>query len=76
MSAHEEEAVTVETFPSWRGPATSVPLRDGMTIDDLLEQLKVPSDTEAVLVNGTYVRPGYRLQSGDRVMVIPFMSGG
>jgi sulfur carrier protein ThiS len=76
MSAHEEEVVTVETLPSWRGPVRSVPLRDGMTIDDLLEQLKVPSDTEAVLVNGTYVRPGYRLQSGDRVMVIPFMSGG
>jgi len=76
MSAHEEDTVTVETFPSWRGPTTRVPLRDGMTIDDLLEQLNVPSDTEAVLVNGTYVRPSYLLRRGDHVMVIPFMSGG
>lgn len=76
MSTHDEAAVTVETFPAWRGPARSVPLREGMTLDELLESLDVPGDTEAVLVNGVYVKPDYRLQSGDRVMVIPFMSGG
>jgi sulfur carrier protein ThiS len=76
MSAPHERAVTVEIFPAWRGPTRSVPLHEGMTLDDLLETLHVPGDTEAVLVNGTYVRPEYRLQSGDRVTVIPFMSGG
>jgi sulfur carrier protein ThiS len=69
-------SVTVETFPAWRGPARSVPLREGMTLDDLLDVLHVPGDTEAVLVNGAYVKPDYLLRSGDRVMVIPFMSGG
>ena len=47
-----------------------------MTLDDLLESLGIPADTEAVIVNGVYVRPDYRLQDGDKVVVIPFMSGG
>jgi sulfur carrier protein ThiS len=76
MSTDDQAQVTVETFPAWRGPTRSVPLREGMTLDELLEALDVPGDTEAVLVNGTYTKPDYRLQSGDRVMVIPFMSGG
>jgi len=68
--------VTVETLPAWRGPTTEVPLVDGMTLDELLTSLGIPGDTEAVMVNGGYVKPGYRLQSGDRVIIIPFMSGG
>lgn len=71
-----QHSVTVETFPSWRGPTASVPLREGTTLEELLASLDVPGDTEAVLVNGTYVKPEYRLQNGDRVTVIPFMSGG
>ena len=51
-------------------------LHEGMTLDDLLKILDVPGDTEAMLVNGAYVKPDYRLQDGDRVVVIPFMSGG
>jgi sulfur carrier protein ThiS len=47
-----------------------------MTLDDLLEGLKIPGDTEAVIVNGVYVRPSYLLQPGDLVKVIPFLSGG
>jgi sulfur carrier protein ThiS len=76
MTAEEQSMVTVETFPSWRGPTAEVPLRAGMTLEDLLHSLDVPGDTEAVLVNGAYVKPDYRLRHGDRVIVIPFMSGG
>ena len=76
MTAQEQSKVMVEIFPSWRGPTAEVPLRDGMTLEDLLQSLDVPGDTEAVLVNGAYVKPDYRLQHGDRVIVIPFMSGG
>jgi len=47
-----------------------------MTLEHLLEILQLPGDTEAVTVNGVYVKPDYRLQDGDRVKVIPFMSGG
>jgi sulfur carrier protein ThiS len=76
MATEEQDTVTVETFPAWRGPKTEVPLRDGMTLEDLLRGLNVPGDTEAVMVNGAYVKPNYRLQHGDQVIVIPFMSGG
>jgi sulfur carrier protein ThiS len=74
--AAEEQSIIFETFPAWRGPTRSVPLAEGMTLEELLVSLDVPGDTEAVLVNGTYVKPEYRLQNGDRVVVIPFMSGG
>ncbi len=47
-----------------------------MTLGELTERLKIPGDTEAVIVNGLYARPDYRLQAGDHVKIIPFMSGG
>lgn len=53
-----------------------MPVRDGTLLDELLQALDIPADTEAVMVNGAYVKPHYRLQHGDRVIVIPFMSGG
>jgi sulfur carrier protein ThiS len=77
MNACRQGTVTVETFPAREGrPTVCVPLVDGMTLDDLLEILHVPGDTEAILVNGVYVRLHHRLRDGDHVMVIPFMSGG
>jgi sulfur carrier protein ThiS len=69
--------VTVETFPAPAGkPPAVVPLTDGMTLAQLLDQQQIPGDTEAVIVNGVYVRPDHTLQSGDHVVIIPFMSGG
>jgi sulfur carrier protein ThiS len=76
VTGEEAKTVTVEIFPAWRGPTTTVPLTDGMTLEHLLVALNVPGDTEAIMVNGNYVKPDYRLQPGDRVTVIPFMSGG
>ncbi len=72
-----DNIVTVETFPARPGlPPVDVPLSEGMTLGDLTESLQIPGDTEAVIVNGVYVRPDYRLQPGDHVKIIPFMSGG
>lgn len=69
--------VTVETFPARTDrPWVEVPLSDGMTLAELTDRLHVPADTEAVIVNGRHERPDYRLQPGDRVKIIPFMSGG
>jgi sulfur carrier protein ThiS len=69
--------VTVETFPARPGrPPVDVALTAGMTLGELLDGLRIPADTEAVIVNGVYVRPDYRLQPGDHVKIIPFMSGG
>ncbi len=76
MTGTADSTVTIEIFPAWRGPATTVPLVAGTTLEDLLRSLNVPGDTEAIMVNGAYVKPEYRLRHGDRVMVIPFMSGG
>ncbi len=68
---------TVEMFPLRPGDSPIVvALEDAMTLDDLLESLNLPANIEAVLVNDVYVRPDYRLQDGDRVRVIRFMSGG
>ena len=76
MADEANSTVTVEIFPAWRGPTTTVPLTTGLTLDELLRRLNVPGDTEAVMVNGGYVKPEYQLMNGDRVTIIPFMSGG
>jgi sulfur carrier protein ThiS len=77
MGIEDDSVVTVETFPARDGdPVVTVPLREGMTLDDLVESLDLPGNTEAVMVNGVHVKPDYRLQDGDRVRIIPFMSGG
>jgi sulfur carrier protein ThiS len=69
--------VRVETFPARAGrPNLDLPITEGMTLDALLESLKIPGDTEAVIVNGLYVRPDYLLQPDDHVRIIPFLSGG
>ena len=69
--------VTVEMFPARPGDSPlSVALVGAMTLDDLIDSLDIPADTEAVMVNGVYARPDYRLQDGDRIRVIRFMSGG
>lgn len=77
MGSKAQAIVRVETFPARAGhPIRDVPLTEGLTLDELLESLSIPGDTEAVLVNGVYVRPGYLLQPGDLVQIIPFLSGG
>jgi sulfur carrier protein ThiS len=73
----ETGTVAVEMFPARPGDSpVVVALVGAMTLDDLLESLNIPADTEAVIVNDVYVAPDYRLQDGDRVRVIRFMSGG
>jgi sulfur carrier protein ThiS len=77
MGIEEEGFVTLEIFPVRAGnPLRKVTLRRGMTLEDLIESLELPENTEAVIVNGVYVKPDYLLQDGDRVSVFPFMSGG
>ena len=77
MGSKTQAIVRVETFPARAGHrCLDVPLTEGMTLDDLLEGLNIPGDTEAVIVNGVYVRPNYQLRPGDLVQVIPFLSGG
>jgi sulfur carrier protein ThiS len=77
MGSKPQAIVRVETLPARAGhPCRDVPLTEGLTLDALLESLRIPGDTEAVIVNGVYVRPSYLLQPGDMVQIIPFLSGG
>jgi sulfur carrier protein ThiS len=75
--ADAHDIVTVETFPARPGhPPVDVPLTDGMTLAELTDILRIPGDTEAVIVNGIYVQPDYLMKPGDHVKIIPFISGG
>lgn len=77
MQTERNRTITVERFPARVGDTpTVVPLTDAMTLGDLVQALSLPADTEAVVVNGVHARPDYRLQPGDQIRVIPFMSGG
>ena len=51
-------------------------LQEGMTLGELIENLKLPQKPEAVIVNGAYVKEDYRLQNGDRVSIFPLLAGG
>ena len=77
MGVREKGVVTLEMLPLTDDKGiVSVTLTENMTLDDLLKSIKLPEGAEVVIVNGTYVKPDYRLQDGDRVTVFPFMSGG
>ncbi len=77
MQTARNSTITVERFPSRAGETPLVvPLTNAMTLGDLVQALSLPADTEAVVVNGVHARPDYRLQPGDQIRVIPFLSGG
>jgi sulfur carrier protein ThiS len=77
MDAERTGVVIVEILPVADGDSLiKVPLRSGLTLESLLEELKLPEEKEVVMVNGAYVKPDYLLRDGDRVSVFPFMSGG
>ncbi len=77
MGADKKRVVIVETLPARAGRSTvEMPVREGMTLNELLDALDIPGDTEAIIVNGVHVRPDRVLQDGDHVLIIPFMSGG
>ena len=53
-----------------------VTLQDGMTLEDLVRSLELPQEPEVAMVNGAYVTQDYELRNGDRVSILPFLSGG
>jgi len=70
-------AVTVERFHVKEGESPqSVALQNGMTLEHLIDSLKLPEEPEVVMVNGAYVAQDYQLRDGDRVTIMPFLSGG
>ena len=55
-----------------------VELSPASTLRDVLEQLAIPSDREAILmvINGRTADPKQTLNDGDEVHLIPAISGG
>jgi sulfur carrier protein ThiS len=73
----EMGVVTVERFHVKEGESPqNVPLHTGMTLENLIISLKLPEEPEVVMVNGGYVTRDYQLRDGDRVTIMPFLSGG
>ena len=77
--------LSVLCFASWGdalGPAVSVELDDGATVDALLDRLRAMTSPGAALpapmiaVNRRYAAPGTVLRAGDEVAVIPPVAGG
>jgi thiamine biosynthesis protein ThiS len=56
------------------------PVRDGITLAELLEEISLPSARVAVERNGTIVPrarfSGLALQDGDRLEIVHFVGGG
>ena len=59
------------------GNPLTMEVRDGITIRDLLQELKVPRrDIKVIFVNGVHAKDGDILKEGDRVGVFPSVGGG
>ncbi|MBN2032745.1 MAG: MoaD/ThiS family protein [Deltaproteobacteria bacterium] len=60
----------------WKNSST-VEIRGGMSVEELLESIKVPLDAvKMIFVNGINVREDRVLGDGDRVGVFPPVAGG
>ena len=60
----------------WKN-ASQVEVREGMTVRDLLESIKVPLDAvKVVFINGVHASADEVLQDGDRVGIFPPVAGG
>lgn len=60
----------------WRNSST-VEVRAGMTVNDLLQSIEIPLDAvKVVFVNGVHAGGDAVLRDGDRVGVFPPVAGG
>ncbi len=52
-------------------------VRDGITIDGILQDLKIPKEAVKIMfLNGTHAKGDEVLQEGDRVGIFPPVAGG
>jgi sulfur-carrier protein len=60
----------------WRDSST-VEVREGMTVTEMLKSIKVPLDAvKVIFVNGVHAMGDEVLRDGDRVGVFPPVAGG
>ena len=59
------------------GSPSVTEIRDGITVRELLEDLKIPADeVKIVFLNGIHAKGDEILQEGDRLGVFPPVAGG
>ncbi|MFO7460160.1 MAG: MoaD/ThiS family protein [Desulfatiglandales bacterium] len=60
----------------WRN-SSKVEVREGTTVKDLLESIKVPlGAVKVVFVNGVHAEEDQAIRDGDRIGVFPPVAGG
>ena len=63
--------------PNSKNKRATINVEDGITIDELLNKLKIPPNiTSIVMVNGSHKEAKTILNEGDVVSVIPPVAGG
>jgi molybdopterin converting factor small subunit len=59
------------------GNAWMLEVREGTTVQDLVQQLKVPKkEIKVIFLNGIHAKDGDILKEGDRVGIFPAVAGG
>ena len=63
--------------PGSKNKRAKITVKDGITVDDLLKELKIPSNTtNVIMVNGIHQNKATKLNEGDVMSVIPPVTGG
>jgi len=63
--------------PGSKNKRAKITVKDEITVDELLKELKIPGDvTNVIMVNGTHQNKTTKLNEGDVVSVIPPVTGG
>ena len=59
------------------GSPPGTEIRDGITVRELLEELKIPADeVKIVFLNGIHAKGDEIIQEGDRLGIFPPVAGG
>jgi len=59
------------------GEALTITMEDEAKLGSLFDELKIPKEKiTVVLVNGKHEEESYLLQNGDRIAILPLISGG
>ena len=59
------------------GEAMEIPLREGITMQQLISTLRIPmSEVKRIIINGIAEEQDYILSNGDRIAIFPPVAGG
>lgn len=71
------ELTLVGLLRNYGPPRASLPVETGQTVSDVIRELGLDPDLVAiVMINGRQGSKSHRLQSGDKVKLLPLVGGG